>query len=300
MLMTDIIVITYDEFVNHKNKNKNKDIDSLSLLDMKVKSIMKDIVAKHECFSHNYRYVPHKDENYKHKLSNYMKKHKVCFVVEKNDKYVFSLMNKLTTSNYDTLKTKILESIAQVDIDVSINKIINYSKISNLYTKLICNIIKELYEKNNDIIDDIIKNFIDDYKEHYDVDNYLKIFDDLSYDDYDEFCDHHKKSSMMHNTLNTIIQMIKTIECQNTEVYHLKQLFDDHVENISSYYENNTEHHHINMILYELFTHVELMIDSTKILEMIDVESFNKLCQDVKGMANNKLKFKVTDIMEKL
>ena len=51
---------------------------------------------------------------------------------------------------------------------------------------------------------------------------------------------------------------------------------------------------------YELFNHIELMIDTTKILEMIDKEAFKKLCQTVKTKANNKLKFKVTDIIEKL
>lgn len=291
--MTDIIVITYDEFLKHKNTYND-------VFDIKVKNIMKEIVANHECFSHNYRYVPHKDENYKQKINNYIKKHKVCFDVEKNDKYVFSLMNKLSTSNYDSLKTKIMASIEQVDVDISINKIINYSKISNLYTKLICNILKELYSENTEVIDGIIDNFINDYSAHYETNNYLNIFDALNYDDYDEFCDHHKKASMMHNMLNTIIQIMKTIDCQNTTLCNLKQLFDNHIDNISTYYENNAEHCHINMILYELFTHIELLIDTTNILELIDKEAFIGLCQDIRSMANNKLKFKVSDIMEKL
>ena len=134
--MTDIIIIQYDEFMKHKII-----VGADTCVNKKVKDIMKDIVINHECFSHNYKYVPHKDENYKHKLSNYIKKHKACFVVEKNDKYVFALMNKLTPSNYDSMVKKIIASIHQVDVDVSINKIINYSKISNFYTKLILSLI---------------------------------------------------------------------------------------------------------------------------------------------------------------
>jgi hypothetical protein len=295
--MTDIIIIPYDEFTKHKLM-----VGDDTCVDKKVKDIMKHIVSNHECFSQNYRYIPQKDENYKHKLNNYMKKNKTCFVVEKNDKYVFALMNKLTPSNYNSMVKKILASIDQVDIDVSINKIINYSKISNLYTKLICNIIKELYNNNNNMktINVIIDNFMRDYMSHFEVNNFLQVFDSLIYDDYDEFCDHHKNASMMHNMLKTILEIIKTIDCGKSEEEYLKQMYQCHFDNILIYFENNNDHIHINMIQYQLFTHIELMLDNTNVLEVIDKNAFIVLCQNVRGTANNKLKFKVTDIMEKL
>jgi len=293
--MTDIIIIQHDEFLKHKIIDGGN-----TCIDKKVKDIMKDIVGKHECFSHNYRYVPHKDENYKHKLNNYIKKHKTCFVVEKNDKYVFALMNKLTSSNYNTVVKKIIASIDQVDVEVSINKIMNYSKISNLYTKLICNIIKELYNNNTDTINSIVERFIGDYMAYFEVESFLGVFNVLSYDDYDEFCDHHKNAAMMHNMLKTILEIIKTINCEKSEDEYIKQIYQIHIDNIMIYFENNNDHLHINKIQYELFNHIELMIDTTNILKMIDKSAFVELCQNVRGTANNKLKFKLTDIIEKL
>ena len=293
--MTDIIIIQYDEFMKHKII-----VGADTCVNKKVKDIMKDIVINHECFSHNYKYVPHKDENYKHKLSNYIKKHKACFVVEKNDKYVFALMNKLTPSNYDSMVKKIIASIHQVDVDVSINKIINYSKISNFYTKLICKIIKELYDNNRNTIDIIIYNFIGDYMAYFEVSNFLLVFDKLSYDDYDEFCDHHKNVSMMQNMLKTILEIIKIIDCEKSEEEYLKQMYQRHFNSILNYFQNNKDHIHINMIQYELFSHIELMIDNTNILDMIDKSAFIVLCQNVKDTANNKLRFKVSDIIDKL
>ena len=288
--MTDIIVVTYDDFYMKKNIEIHTDA--------KIKNIMTSIIANHECFSHNYRYVPHKDENYKQKLSNYIKKHKVSFVVEKNDKFVYSLLNKLSPSNYDIIKSKILESIEQVDIDVSIEKILQYSKKSNIYTNIICNIIQELNIKNTDVIHNIVNNFIAEYTKQYEIENYLKLFDDLNYDDYDDFCDHHKKELMMYNMLNTIIQVTKTIYLQNNEI--CKDIFDKHINSITYYYENEVKHFHINKILFELFNHVELIINTTDLLETIDTSPFNILCQNIIAIANNKLKFKVTDIIEKL
>lgn len=294
--MTDIIIIPYDEFMKHKIIVGSCD----TCVDKNVKDIMKDIVSNHECFSHNYRYVPHKDENYKHKLNNYIKKHKACFVVEKNDKYVFALMNKLTPSNYDSVMKKIVSSIDQVDVDVSINKIMNYSKISNLYTKLICNIIKELYNNNMNTIHIIIDNFIGDYMAYFEASHFLQVFDDLSYDDYDEFCDHHKNASMMHNMLKTILEIIKTIDCEKSEEEYLKQMYNGHFDNILIYLENNNDHIHINMMQYELLSHIELMMDNTNVIDMVDKNAFIVLCQNVKETANNKLKFKVSDIIDKL
>lgn len=291
--MDDIILITYEEFMKYNIKSNTSD--------ERIKGIMQEIISNHECFSQNYKYIPFKDENYKQKLNNYRLKHKACFIVEKNDKYVFSLLNKLTTTNYKTMVSKIMQSIDQVDLDISISKIINYSKISNLYTNLICNIINELYTKNATTIDGIIEIFVNDYHSYYEVQNYLKIYDVLIYDDYDEFCDHHKQSNMMHNMLKTILQIIKTLKREKSEDEYIKHMWLVHSDNIAFHQENNAEHIHINMMLYESFTHMELMLNNTETLfDIVDKQDFLSLCLKIKLTANNKLKFKLEDLIEKL
>lgn len=292
LYMIDIISLSKNVFLRLKKSHT----------DEKIKTILKNIVETHECFSHNYKYIPMNDENYQQKLHNYQKKTKKLFNVEINEKQVYSLFNKLTKSNYEKIKNKIVLTLGKNNIDFKLfmNKLLKYTEYSQLYTDLICDIIDDIKDKNIEfyqtLTDTVFDVYVNEYLEKYSSSSQLAFLEDFDYDDYDQFCQYNKNVTKGINMLHTITKLADIID------YDIKMLvnniYDSHVTSLRSVYASEYSHKHI--VVYEIYTHVEYLLKSKVTLSYLqDMDDFLSTSHLIQcDNINNKLKFKIQDILE--
>lgn len=286
---TDIIIINKDEFLRLKITDKILD-------NPKLREILNNIVKNHECFSSNYKYMPHNDQNYKNKLSVYHKKTKKKFNIDENSKCVFSLLNKLSESNYALIEEKIVFKMKKVkDTKDFLKKILKYCETSNLYTILISNIFKQLYGKNKCDIENLYVDYQNNYMTTFNFSEYLEDFD---YNNYDDFCSYIKNCNMQFNVLCCILEINNTIpDCLN-----IIQLFNHHYNLINDLQNLNSPNK--DKYICEVYKHIEHYFKHTNIINIllckkqsserfINQCEFNKLTYD----KNLKLKFKIDDIL---
>lgn len=292
LYMIDIINFSKDEFLKLKK----------SYDDPKIKSVLQNIVATHECFNHNYKYVPMNDENYQQKLYNYQKKTKNLFNIETNEKQVYSLFNKLSKSNYTKIKDKIIMTLKNDKIDyvLFINKLLKYTESSQLYTDLICDIIDDVKDKNPDFYETLTCNVFDTYiTEYMNKYTYSVIIEFLSYfnyEDYDQFCLYKKNVNKSFNMLHTIITLSN---CINYDIETIvKNIYTLHIDNLQKLFDTDCPYKHI--IMYETFTHIEYLlknkITTSYIVDIDDLKAISSYIRN--NINNNKLKFKIQDITE--
>ncbi len=292
LYMIDIINFSRDEFLKLK---KNYD-------DKKIKSVLQNIVDTHECFNHSYKYVPLNDENYQQKLYNYQKKTKNLFNIETNEKQVYSLFNKLSKSNYTRIKSKIVMTLENNKIDyvLFINKLLKYTESSQLYTKLICDIIDDIKDKNPDFYETLTCNvfdtYITEYMNIYSFSKNIEFLSNFNYEDYDQFCQYNKNVTKGFNMLHTIITLSNVTKHDIETI--VKNIYTLHINNLQKLFD--TEYSYKHIVMYEIFTHIEYLLKnkstSTYIVNIDELKTISSYIRN--NINNNKLKFKIQDITD--
>jgi hypothetical protein len=250
---------------------------------------MEDIRRDHECFSTNYKYVQFKDENFKFKT--HFNRNKKVFEVEKNSKCVFSLLNKISKSNYESIKNKIFLCLDNVELDVFVEKLLVYSEMSDLYTELISNILYELKTQKNVNIQLNFDLYIQKYFDFLNYENLLTSIQQLDYDDYDQFCLYKKTSLHRINMLRTIISILFKFNFNNTPTL-IPDVFDNLLQNINKLCDSDVNNKKI--FIFEHMTHIELIIRKFTIYNQ---QTLLNTCEKVKLLNDYKLKFKIEDIV---
>ena len=285
----DIIIINDLTFLNLKfNEN---------IINTKVEKIINNIINDHECFSLNYKYIPQNDQNYKSKVSSQQKKHKNLINIDDNSKNVFSLLNKLSESNYKIIEEKIIYKIKKINNKKDfLKKLIKYGETSNVYTNLLSNIIKHLYHKNKNDVEDLYIEYQDEYMNSFNFNDYYKNFD---YNNYEDFCIYIKNCNIKFNALCTLIQISLTIP---TTKLNIIKLFNYHYNLINSL--QQTDCIYKDKYICEVYKHIEHYFKYTNIINILLCEKhyidkfinqceYNKISFD----KNLKLKFKIDDIL---
>jgi len=182
---------TPDFFNSIENVIKVDNID----IDKKIKNLIKN----YSCFKsfkvYNKLYKKNKFQSYQSRI-----------VDKTDDKVILSYLNKITNDNYDTLHTKIKNNMREDNYKIIIDKLlfisIKQSNYSKLYIDLFKSIIFDEVKCNylNNKIEDILKNKNDDFK---------LLFDKISSDTYDEFCDNNKEKKCLKGKITIIINLIK-------------------------------------------------------------------------------------------
>ena len=292
LYMIDIINFSKDDFLKLKK----------SYDDPKIKSVLQNIVTTHECFNHNYKYVPMNDENYQQKLYNYQKKTKNLFNIETNEKQVYSLFNKLSKSNYTKIKDKIIMTLKNDKIDhvLFINKLLKYTESSQLYTDLICDIIDDVKDKNPDFYETLTCNvfdtYITEYMNKYTSSVIIEFLSYFNYEDYDQFCLYNKNVNKSFNMLHTIITLSN---CINHDIETIvKNIYTLHIDNLLKLFDTDCSYKHI--IMYETFTHIEYLLKNKSTATYIDdIDDLKAISSYIRNnINNNKLKFKIQDITD--
>lgn len=294
LYMIDIISLSKDEFTRLKK----------SYTDEKIKSALQNIVDTHDCFKQNYKYIPMNDENYQQKLYNYQKKTKKLFNIETNEKQVYALFNKLTQSNYTKIKDKIITTLnnAKIDYIVFINKLLEYTELSQLYTNLICDIIYDTKDKNPPFYEvlttSVFDTYITEYMNKYTSSKNIEFLSNFDYEDYDQFCLYNKNVNKGFNMLHTIITLANAINYDIETI--VKNIYSLHVDNMKILFD--TEYTYKHVLMYQLFTHIEYLLKNKNATSYIDnTEDFILMSSQIqKSINNNKLKFKIQDITDYL
>lgn len=294
LYMIDIINLSKDEFIRFKK----------SYTDEKIKSVLQNIVETHECFNHNYKYVPMNDENYQQKLYNYQKKTKKLFNVETNEKQVYALFNKISKSNYTKIKDKIILTLSntKIDYDVFINKLLKYTESSQLYTNLICDIIDDIKDKNPEFYDTlkctIFDTYIMDYKNKFNSSKIITFLNDFDYENYDQFCHYNKNVNKNINMLHTILTLSNVIKYDTESI--VQDVYKLHIDNLMTI--SNTDYSYKHIVIYEIFTHMEYLLKNKYVGSYInDVNNLKTISLQIhENCHNNKLKFKLQDITDYL
>lgn len=294
LYMIDIISLSKDEFTRLKK----------SYTDEKIKSALQNIVDTHDCFKQNYKYIPMNDENYQQKLYNYQKKTKKLFNIETNEKQVYALFNKLTQSNYTKIKDKIITTLnnAKIDYIVFINKLLEYTELSQLYTNLICDIIYDTKAKNPPFYEvlttSVFDTYITEYMNKYTSSKNIDFLSNFDYEDYDQFCLYNKNVNKGFNMLHTIITLANAINYDIETI--VKNIYSLHVDNMKILFD--TEYTYKHVLMYQLFTHIEYLLKNKNATSYIDnTEDFILMSSQIqKSINNNKLKFKIQDITDYL
>jgi hypothetical protein len=289
-LPSDIVLVTKEEFNSQK-----EDVS----IDIRIKTVVAKITIEHECFFEDYKYYPIKDQNFKMKYhNNIIKRNKHIFDTNKDEKYAFSLLNKLTNANHENLTKQILDTLAFKDISMFVGKLLDYSENSDLFTELICKLIRNILEKHQTFnIEPLMLIYYEKYLHSHQHQIMMVYMQTVEYDNYDDFCDYKKCTKMKANTLRTIINMLKTFDydeeyVKNKLIYiykvHIQSLID-----LNVYNDYKTYH----LIFDELFLHIEILVHSTSIMCNDLKILFNEMC-DLILEKNTKLKFKIMDIKD--
>lgn len=286
--MFDIIIIEKHDFLKFQD---------VFLEDAETTKTIASVIQSHECFQADYKYLPMKDQNFQSKMLNMQKRVKKIYNVETDTKKVFSLLNKLTTENSKKIESQIFEALKDKNLDDSVflEKLIKYSELSNLYINLISDVIKRIY-KDKHITATVLENNYIQFLESISIDSFMKTLDGLDYNDYDQFCNMKKTASRQLNRLMTIIRISEKLQIpvNYLEIY---ELYLNSIETLKTKRPN-----HFEIILFDIFSNLELLLKETNILKDISLTNFldvmsttTNVCKEIN---NSKLKFKIQSISE--
>lgn len=295
--LSDIIVFDIDDFLTHKT----------TVVDDRVRSVLKKIIEEHECFSQNYRYTPSKDQNYQHKLNNYYKKNckpaKLVSDTDTNTKKFYSLFNKLSKQNYVSILKSIkclLKSCDEGFISEFLGNLLTYCELSDLYIDAIIEIIVEICTnvKYKAVLEKKFETYFSQYIDSISPANYHSWLDEFDYDDYDSFCDWKKKSKMLLNKLNSIIKISKVSDI----VVNLVKAYEQNMNSIQYLLENkNKSKTSSSALIHDHFEHLETLLREKKLVDTLgcDIQKLHLLCIEVmEEEQSKKLKFKIDDLMK--
>ena len=289
-----VIVYSVDEFQKKKS----------DAVDEKIRAVVKHIIDEHECFSQNYRYTPSKDQNYQHKLNNYYKKntrpHKLVTDTDNDTKKCYSLLNKLSRSNYETIVKSIKSLLKNSDeefISQFLGKMLAYSELSDLYLEAIIETVKEICkdEKHRVAFEINFEKYYCEYIDKIGPTNYEIWLEEFDYDDYDSFCDWKKKSRMLLNKLNSVIKISQVADV----IVNLVQVYEENMSSIQYLMENKNSN--TSVMMYDHFEHIETLLKHTNLVESLgcDIQKLHLLCIEVREEEpSKKLKFKIEDLMK--
>lgn len=231
----DIIKISEEEFLKHKDDFINENPDYIKLLNK-----YNEIYKIHKCFSS--RIVFNEEYN-----KNYIKKHGATstVVINKNKQFHFNhqnknksihrnicgILNKINNSNY----SKILQKINDIKTHDNISFIIietldlcsKQAFYMNIYMKLIKDIMNFSNENDKKLIIIILNEYVDNSINKITV--FLNEVQEIAKNNinYDKFCLQQKEKSVMAATnmiLSDVINNFKTNTSYNIYCSHLKEI----------------------------------------------------------------------------
>tara|TARA_B100000405_G_scaffold62921_1_gene42996 strand:+ start:1100 stop:2008 length:909 start_codon:yes stop_codon:yes gene_type:complete len=290
---SEVIVFEIDDFLRIKS----------AVVDERIRKIVRKIIDDHECFSHNYRYTPSKDQNYQHKLNNYYKKNsrpnKLVSDTDIDTRKCYSLLNKLSKSNYESILKSIkslLNNSSAVFVGQFLGKMLSYSELSDLYLDAIIETVKELCkeERNKKVLEINFEKYFCQYIDKIRATSYKKWLDEFDYDDYDSFCEWKKKSRMLLNQLNSVIKISHVADM----IVNLVQIYEENMNSIQYLLDSKTDKNGI--LIHDHFEHIETILRETDLVETIgcDIQKLHLLCIEAREEApSSKLRFKIDDLM---
>jgi hypothetical protein len=260
----------------------------------------------HEAFSKMMKYVDKKFISLS--SSNiYKRVQKVQFIkTPKNSNNIIHILNKLTADNYQQIKTKIFMKNTSDNTEEFIVQIIKYSIQSQINSKhllAICNDLLHIHSDDIKLHDFARKTFFEYFEQYLQCFNE---FESLDTTNYESFVNKNEQSAQQLNRCNFIVLALTNSETSQNNIFH------DDVHNL------------VNLLRILIYKALECMpltepyenklsviFDSIK--KVISHCACSKLEKEFKEMAilfrndfakdltkvlNNKLRFKVLDIMD--
>lgn len=264
----DIIVVQPVDFYN----NKRQDFVTNSRIKEKIDSIQ--IYSK---------YVNNKQSSF-HKTQKSYKK--ISTTPKCYKKELISLLNKLNTSNYNSIALQIKTITNVNNVIYIVETILKNIPHDKSYVKCSVNIILEL--KNEKCYTELIDDIIDDYF-NTSVDNINNIVDDLTIlfnsEDYNDFCLFNKKKNNLIKTSTVIGIFLKNniVSIFDSEKY-VDVLIFTLLENLDGKY--------IEVVIDMLFVFIQEHNNSANLLKIRNLFS-----KSIKSKLSIKCQFKLENII---
>ena len=299
----DVILLQPNEF--HMLKHK-----SPTCISNTTQKYLNDIIRLFEtfnCFSSNYKYVPGNKQYFENKN---IKPQIIKSTCNDNNKLIIQLLNKLTDTNKEKIFTILLSNTSIETIDVFVDKMFEYTTISEMYAKIIIEMTEKMYEDNmshniktsiTHKILEFLESFMMMCKEFEPLP--LDVKNNLQDDDYDFFCKCVKQKNAQQHKMITVIHLCEsTVIQQNINFLSLIAVFTqilDHLqERIQMFFEHSKCLDHINMLLQfvtKMFKISKIKHSSHCVEHLKFVINFTK---DELNFFDNKTKFMVQDLID--
>jgi hypothetical protein len=272
--------------------------------DDKISSLIRCVIKDHECFSTTYRYAPIKDQNFSNKIRS--NNHKSLFSskitsVDDEQRKIFSILNKLTESNFEKLFKKIVTTLCSnpsIMIRFS-EEMMKYCTQSDTHINLIVHIVENtpMMESFAEHFIEVFENHVNEYKESVTISAVYKNFENFDYDNYDDFCMFTKFSKEKLNSLKSIIKVSNAIVC-DVDIF---LIFKEHIDRVNNWCVET--YHNRHLFVYLSLEHIDYMLNNTEVKDLMenDIQQLHMSCIDVleEFQGLKKIEFKVRDIMEK-
>ena len=299
----DVIFLQPNEFDMRKHKSET----CVSNMTQKYLNDIIRLFETYNCFASNYKYVP----GNKHYVENKnIKPQIIKSTSNDNNKLIIQLLNKLTETNKKKIVTILLSNISIDTIDVFVDKMFEYTTISEMYAKLITEMTEKMYEDNmshniKTCITQKILKFLESFmrlcKEFEPLP--LNVNPNLEDDDYDFFCKCVKQKKEQQHKMITVIHLCESaVIQQNIKFLPLidvfTQILDNLQERIQMFFEHSKCLDHINMLLQfvtKIFKISKLKNSSRCVEHLKFVINFTK---EELNLFDNKTKFMFQDLID--
>lgn len=305
-----VIQITTDVFNRQKNNNT---LHEYSNIMKKQIDCLQNIYKTYDCFSESYRYTPNNNNNSGRVDKKILIKKPILVKSNLTDstKKIIQLLNKLTDDNKDKICSKLL-SISNVDnIDVFLMKMLDYSKESNMYSRLIMYMMQHLYhdDQYKKYVDYHINTFIDSFIDlcsciNHDYTNNNSGCDRDDKSDYDMFCLNVKIKKQKQYTIISILNIYKNTIINRNLTSNIDSLFDTILNSLQSVIERFFKFNELEDICL-LETLIQFVNEILKCDNMVDTNEYKKKLIFVLSFDDcqlkifpNKLRFKILDLCE--
>ena len=286
--MSECMCIDFDLFVSCA---ANKSIEDK--VSTKIERILKD----YACFKEANKAEPiFKAEYYKENIKSFknigirrrddnlrsFKKPAHHYNTNCDQKDVLAILNKLSSSNFDSLYRKLLFMCSSDNIDIVVHLVIDKCYTQHAYSHLFINILNNLMKVYKDCVINNIKYFYDEWRSNFKGN--VKIIAELAEDNnYDIFCSFVSNKNMCTQKHNIITEFIKN----NLYVDNIRSHIDFILEVLNEYSSINEVLDVIVLCILDIISRF-----------MLDQETINVILLNLTPLednCSNKVRFKIAD-----
>lgn len=230
----------------------------------------------------------------------YKKIQKTNFISKSESDSILNILNKLTINNFDTISEKISLKVNESNFLSYTKQILDYSKRSTINAKNLWYLMKMMldtfsgstYNEFHLNVESILLSYIDEIVKQFDIDN-----NDLPVneaEDYSEFLERNKYTSELKNKIAFMYEFLKEDFIKH---YNINVVYGVILEKTMKIIQNLKKEHLLHLILeciLIIIPHENLKTNPyayNKFLMLFDND-------DIKKNLNNKIRFKLLDIID--